>query len=178
MRAAASASRIRGAADPPWPNPRRDRPRDREPPAAPHRAQIGPCGTVEQKHNGTVGEYNMSNGSAVNASLNTGLSAPYGVALDGNGHLFVANINNGTVGDNKPDHRPQESATGCIRNPWSAAMQRAGLAHINTIPDCATSIEPRHHQPSEQIRWHRLIYSPVRLEASSLWVVWNPASEI
>ena len=48
-------------------------------------------------YNGTVGEYTTAGGT-VNASLITGLSQPYGIAVSG-GDLFVAEPDNGTVGE-------------------------------------------------------------------------------
>ena len=45
---------------------------------------------------GTVGAYN-DDGSAVNTSLITGLSHPYGIAVTDT-NIFVANYDNGTVG--------------------------------------------------------------------------------
>ena len=50
----------------------------------------------DQLGRGIVGEYTTS-GATVNASLITGLNAPYGIAVSGS-NLFVANSFSGTVG--------------------------------------------------------------------------------
>jgi hypothetical protein len=48
--------------------------------------------------NGKVGEYNVTTGAAINASLITGLNDPADVVLSGNS-LLVANTGSGTVGE-------------------------------------------------------------------------------
>ena len=47
---------------------------------------------------GTVGEYTTS-GAVINAALITGLNYPTGLALDGNGDLFVVSKNDGLIGE-------------------------------------------------------------------------------
>jgi hypothetical protein len=53
---------------------------------------------VANANAGTIGEYNASTGAAINASLVTGLSNPFGLAVDGSGHLYVASANSGNSG--------------------------------------------------------------------------------
>ena len=50
---------------------------------------------VSNYSNGTIGEY-TTNGVTINASLITGLSGPFGMAVSG-GYLYVANQLNGTI---------------------------------------------------------------------------------
>ena len=52
---------------------------------------------VANKGNNTIGEYTNS-GSALNASLITGLYSPYGIAISGN-DLFVANFTSDIIGE-------------------------------------------------------------------------------
>ena len=47
---------------------------------------------------GTIGEYNATTGTTVNASVVSGLSDPAGIAVSG-ANLFVANLGNGTIGE-------------------------------------------------------------------------------
>jgi DNA-binding beta-propeller fold protein YncE len=49
--------------------------------------------------NNTVGEYDASSRQTVNGSLISGLQKPYGLAVDGNGDVFVANAHNSTIGE-------------------------------------------------------------------------------
>src|SRR5690242_18215293 len=50
-------------------------------------------------YGGVVGEYTTS-GVAINPLLLTGLgNHTYGLALDGKGHLFISNYENGTIGE-------------------------------------------------------------------------------
>lgn len=56
---------------------------------------------------GSVGVYTTA-GAVVNASLITGLASPEGLALDGNGHLFVSSDN--TIGEYNLDGTPVNAA--------------------------------------------------------------------
>lgn len=60
-------------------------------------------------HDGHIGEYNLD-GTPLNTRLVSGLSAPSGLALDGQGHLFVADRASGTVGEYNLDGTPVNAA--------------------------------------------------------------------
>jgi hypothetical protein len=49
-------------------------------------------------YNGNVGEYDATTGATINANFINGINYPLGLALDGNNHLFVANVNSTTNG--------------------------------------------------------------------------------
>jgi DNA-binding beta-propeller fold protein YncE len=54
---------------------------------------------VANANNNTIGEYNATSGSAINASLVSGyVISPYGIAVSGT-NLFVANYGNNTIGE-------------------------------------------------------------------------------
>jgi len=66
---------------------------------------------VASFNSGTIGEFNASTGAVINASLISGLSHPFCVALDGSGDLFVASFNSsGTIGE-------FNASTGAVINP-------------------------------------------------------------
>ena len=52
---------------------------------------------VTSELNGTIGVYNATSGTALNASLVSGLAGPDGIAVSGS-NIYVANYNGGTIG--------------------------------------------------------------------------------
>jgi DNA-binding beta-propeller fold protein YncE len=52
---------------------------------------------VTSELNGTIGVYNATSGTAVNASLVSGLAGPDGIAVSGS-NVYVANYYGGTIG--------------------------------------------------------------------------------
>lgn len=75
------------------------------PPAAPSMRAAVAGYLASRENKDTIGEYTTS-GGVVNASLISGLSSPLGIALDGQGHIFVANNLSGTSANTR---RPAKS---------------------------------------------------------------------
>ena len=97
---------------------------------------------VANSNNNTVGEYTTS-GAVVNASLVSGLSDPYGIAVSGS-DLFVTNQNTGTIGEYTTSGAVvNASLVSGLSDPFGVAVSGSDLFvtnyYNNTIGEYTTS---------------------------------------